>query len=157
MRTAPPDLLRRAMAGLAAGALTEVSSPYAQAQVRHVFALLDTVAAEWDEAADRLARENDALQAFCGRAAELITSIDAPQPARALAGPLLGAAALPPAADIKLHSLGARNDALWAAATPALELLATADAEAAWAAALTAEARPLLHAYVDARRYRPGG
>src|SRR5579875_1417587 len=157
MRTPASDLLRKTIGGLNATAVPELTTPYAHAQIRYAFSLLDTIAAEWDGAADMLSRENEAVQAFLRRAHAAAADRDAPEPLRALAPTLAGGASLPQAADIKISSLAARNDALWAAAIPLIELLGEHDGEP-WTDALRAEARPLLHAYVAARRYyRSGG
>lgn len=156
MRTPVPDLLRRTILGLSTTVLPEVSSPYAQSQLRYAFAVLDTVAAEWDGAADAMLRENEALQAFCRRAAEFAAGGDAPAVLRSLAPSLTDASALPPTPDIKLRTLAARNDALWPAAIAVIELVAANGSDAAWSVTLQAALRPLLRGYVEQRRYRPG-
>jgi len=155
MRTPVPLLLRHTIAGLAATLAPEVRSPYAQAELRYAFALLDTIAAEWDAAADTLVRENDAVQAFLRAAAAAARAPEAPPALAALARPLEEEAALPPAADLRLSTLAARNDALWHAATPLLELLG-AEMQAPWAQPLIGMARPLLRAFVAARTYPAG-
>ena len=155
MRTPTAELLRKTVGRLNESVVPELSTPYAHAQIRYAFSLLDTIAAEADGAADTLARENDAVQQFLHTAHVAADAADAPERLRALAPALAEGASLPAAADIKLSSLAARNDALWAAATPVIELLGEHDGEP-WTDALRAAARPLLHAYVAARRYRPG-
>ena len=156
MRTSTAELLRKTIGGLSGSVLPELSSPYALAEMRYAFSLLDTIAAEADDAADRLQRENERVQAFLRAAHTAAAAGDAAVPLRALAATLADGASLPAATDIKVSTLAARNDALWDAATPLLELLGT-HADAPWTDGLRAEARPLLRAYVEARRYRPGG
>ncbi len=155
MRTSTAELLRKTVARMNECVVPELSTPYAHAQIRYAFSLLDTIAAEADGAADRLLSENDAVQLFLRTAHVAAAAPAAPAPLQALAPALAEGASLPAAPNIKLSSLAARNDALWAAATPVIELLGEHDGEP-WTDTLRAAARPLLHAYIDARRYRPG-
>jgi hypothetical protein len=155
MRTAAPELLRYTIGGISRSVLPELTSPYALAQMRYAFSLLDTIAAEADGAADRLVRENDAVQTFLRTAHAAASGTDAAAPLHALLATLADGASLPAATDIKISTLAGRNDALWAAATPVIELLGEYDGEP-WTDALRAAARPLLRAYVAARRYPPG-
>jgi hypothetical protein len=154
MRTPVPILLRNTIAGLATTLASEIHSPYAQAELRYAFALLDTIAAEWDTAAETLVRENDAVQAFLQEAAAAARAPEAPAELAALAGRLEAGATLPPATDLRLSTLAARNDALWEAATPLIELLGAAS-DAPWAQPLIGKGRPLLRGFVAARTYPP--
>lgn len=111
------QILRGVERSLLTHVLPELSSPYAQAQVRYAALLLNLLAAEWDDAAQRLLDDNAALRAWCGRAANALAHA---QPGLA---DTLRAAAREQEPDIRLSTLSAANDRLRALTTRALRAL----------------------------------
>jgi hypothetical protein len=144
-----PEIVRGLNASLVTGIMPEIASPWAQAQLRYMLGLLNTVAAEWDGAAENLVRENEALLRLCaGVAGQLRAELSE----ECLAG-LFDVVALPATPNLRLSTLSERNDRLWRAAEPLIEI-AAADGTAL-AADLKERLQPLLRGYVAARQ--PGG
>ena len=153
MRPNVPELVRGVSAALATSVIPQLPTAWSQAEVRYTLGILDTIAAEWDGAADNLVRENGALQRFATSAAALAAENDGllPYP---LQEALTDAAALPPVPDLRLSTLAERNDALWRAMIPLLELLGAGTLPAVPAATLRAEIAPVLRRYATDRMPR---
>lgn len=143
MRPNADELLRGVATSLVSVIAPQIAAPFAQAQVQHIAGVLGMLAAEWDGAADQLVQENAALQRFCRLATECI---DPASPAGVAT--LQAAADLPPVTDFRLSTLRRRNAELWAAVESLLAPAATDELPAS----LTEGLKPLLRAYVSARR-----
>jgi len=157
VRPNTPELVRGLSANLLTELLPRLDSAWAQAQLRSVVGVLESIAAEWDGAADHLVRENEALQQICTHAASLISDAGA-APALAENAPALRpASTLPPAADLRLSTLAERNTALWTALIPLIELIVGPCEAAPWAADLKRELAPALRRHVAGHAPRPVG
>lgn len=157
MRPDVPEVVRGLTHTLGGSVLPQLAAPWAQAQVRYALAALDTVAYEWDAAADALVRENAALQRFCLSLATLAQR-DAADPAlTARSETLATAAALPAPPDLRLSTLSERNAVLWRAVEPLIELIVGPGEKEPWASQVRGELATLLRGYVGARGYRPAG
>src|SRR5690349_13213402 len=124
MRPNTPELVRGVSANLLTELLPRLDSVWAQAQLRSVVGVLESIAAEWDGAADQLVRENADLQDICGRATSTVTRHKDEAKLAMLEQALRDAAALPPPPDLRLSTLATRNAALWEAVIPLIELIA---------------------------------
>ncbi|HZU75885.1 MAG TPA: hypothetical protein VFA70_03920 [Dehalococcoidia bacterium] len=153
MRPTVPELVRGISATLSAGVIPALQDPWLQAEVRYSLGVLETVALEWDGAADRLVRENDALQRFATFAAALGDEQRGALPEPLMAG-LTEAATLPPAPDLRLTTLMERNAALWNAVIPLIELLGAESLPRPLAGQLQAEAAPLLRRHAAEHQLR---
>ncbi len=156
MRPNPPEAIRGVVATLAGGILPELSTPWTQAQLRYSMSLLESIAAEWDAAAENLVRENEDLQRVCRVISERADAHDG--------GPLIGhmaslrqAAALPPPPGLRLSMLSEFNKTLWTALEPVIDAVGATDDTAGWAASVKSELRPVLRAYVATRQFRAQG
>jgi len=149
-----PELVRGLTQTLGGSVLPQLAAPWAQAQVRYALGVLDTVAYEWDGAADAFVRENTALQVLC-RSLLALAGGDAADPALAAhADALAAATALAEPSDLRLSTLGARNAALWQVVVPLIELSVGASEQGAWVSTVRDELGALLRGYVQARGYR---
>lgn len=157
MRPNTPELVRGLSANLLMELLPRLDSAWAQAQLRSVVGVLESIAAEWDGAADQLVRENADLHRLCARAAAAAERPDIDPELGALAPALSELAVLPPTADLRLSTLAARNAALWEALIPLIELIAGPCEAAPWAAGLKQEVAPLLRRHVAGHAPRPAG
>ncbi|HZQ36693.1 MAG TPA: hypothetical protein VFD32_12225 [Dehalococcoidia bacterium] len=157
MRPNTPELVRGLSANLLTELLPRLDSAWTQAQLRSVVGLLESIAAEWDGAADQLARENADLQNVCAQAAAVCERPDAEAELTALARALRDAAALPPTPDLRLSTLAARNAVLWQAVIPLIELIAGPCEAASWAAGLKQVLGPVLRRHVAGHAPRPAG
>ena len=155
MRPNTPELVRGLSANLMADLLPRLDSAWSQAQLRSVIGVLESIAAEWDGAADQLVRENADLQSLCGRAATTAEQPSTDAALAALAPALCEAAALPPATDLRLSTLAARNAALWDAVIPLIELIGGPCETAAWAAELKPVLVPILRRHIAGHAPRP--
>ncbi len=153
MRPTPPEAIRGLTTSLLSGILPELISPWSQSQLRNSLALLGTIAAEWDGAADNLVRENEALQQLCRSAAELAAA-ERGTPFTESRQTLAVAAALPPAPNLRISTLAERNGRLWQVLQPVIEAAARADGTEPWLAPIRAALQPLLRGYVAARQLR---
>lgn len=142
MRPTAPEILRGSANHLTSRLLPEMGPVWARSQAQQIAGLLGVLASECDVAADRLIRENEALRAFCERAAGAVVL------GESVCAPLAEAAALPPTGDIRVSTLQERNDRLWSAVEPLIERAAWDELD--WG--LRTELQPLLRAYVAARR-----
>jgi hypothetical protein len=150
-----PELVRGITAALLLDVTPELRTAWAQAEVRYALGVLDTVALEWDAAADNLVRENGDLQRCATFAAALADEYRGALPVPLVAG-LLDAAGLPPVRDLKLSTLTKRNEALWQAVIPLIECIAAEAVAPEHAGALRSELSAVLHRYVAARRLHRG-
>lgn len=117
-------IMRGIQRSLMTHVLPEVSSPYAAAQVHYAALLLNTLAAEWDGAAQRLIEDNSDLRAFCGRTAGRMRA-ESPTLAAELA-----AVAAEQDADLRLSTLGEANDRLRGLVSAVEAAIAAGDVEA---------------------------
>ncbi|HEY7295993.1 MAG TPA: hypothetical protein VH916_13185 [Dehalococcoidia bacterium] len=155
MRPNTPELAHGLSAHLLTEMLPRLESAWAQAQLRSVVGVLESIAAEWDGVADRLVRENEALQQACAAAAVVAERAGTEAALAVQAVSLRSAASLPQAADLRLSTLGERNAGLWNALIPVIELIAGPCEAAPWAAELRQEIAPVLRRHVAGHAPRP--
>jgi hypothetical protein len=106
IRPTAEEILRGVQRSLREYVLPELKAPHAAAEVQYAITLLGMLAAEWDDAAQRLAEDNASLRALAGRLAEPLAARD---PALASA---LRAAAADRDPDLRLTTLASANDRL---------------------------------------------
>ncbi len=157
MRPNTPELVRGLSANLLTELLPRLDSAWAQAQLRSVVGVLESIAAEWDGAADQLVCENADLQRLCAEAAAVAVQPGAETNLAAIAPALQASAALPPTIDLRLSTLAPRNAALWEALIPVIQLLAGPCETAPWAAGLKQSVAPVLRRHVAGHSPRPAG
>jgi hypothetical protein len=157
MRPNTPELVRGLSANLLTELLPRLDSAWAQAQLRSVVGVLESIAAEWDGAADQLVRENADLQRLCAAAGTVAEQAGVAAELATLTPALRSAATLPPTADLRLSTLAARNAALWEALIPLIELIAGPCEAAPWATGLKQELTPVLRRHVAGHAPRPAG
>ena len=109
MRPNGEELLRGLQGSLATYILPELPSAYARSELMITTALLGIVAAQWDDAAQRLVDGNAALRALARRGADAIAGVDAGLAAE------LRALAQEADPSVRLSDLSAANDRLRAA------------------------------------------
>lgn len=115
MRPNAVEMIRGLQQTLLMHVLPDLKSPFAQDQVQFSLMLLETLAQEWDNAADNLVRDNHEMRDIFREAVSLIASLPrAARPAelRALVAPLRAAAGARQGDSLVLSTLRACNNEL---------------------------------------------
>ncbi|TMB86558.1 MAG: hypothetical protein E6J45_13700 [Chloroflexi bacterium] len=113
MRPNPDEVLAGIQAALAETLVPELTTAYAQEVAGTVQMLLQSLAAEWDTAADDLRRDNQRLRDLLGQGATVLSQSDAGnENIASLVKDIESALARPPSEDLRVSALRAENEEL---------------------------------------------